>query len=330
MSPTLSINRRVLKASHLTLLTPKAYPAFGFVVSGEDCMEISRTSQSITDVPPAESLRPGEAAEPAEASRSPRRSTALRPLRSFVGSIPAVLLGLSILLVWDLLVRTGSVSSFLLPYPADVARSFWNSVRGGLFWEYARTTLTESMLGFGAGAAIALPIGYGIARSRVLARTLEPYLAASQAMPSVAIAPILVIWLGYGLKAVVVLCALIVFFPIVVNTALGLRTIDRDVIDAARVDGAHGWSMLLHFEAPLAMPAVLTGLRTGLTLSIIGAVVGEFILGDQGLGGLLTIARSNFDTPLVFATLFMLMLLASSLYGVARFIEARLLRILGE
>ena len=88
--------------------------------------------------------------------------------------------------------------------------------------------------------------------------------------------------------------------------------------------------MLLYFEAPLAMPAVLTGLRTGLTLSIIGAVVGEFILGDQGLGGLLTIARSNFDTPLVFATLFMLMLLASSLYGVARFIEAHLLRILGE
>ncbi|MCC6935954.1 MAG: ABC transporter permease [Thermomicrobiales bacterium] len=293
-------------------------------------MQISHTSQSISDVASAEALRAGDAVDTATPSTPRPRAKRRRPLVSVAGSIPAILLGLSILLLWELLVRSGSVSAFLLPYPADVARSFWESLNSGLFWKYARTTLAESMLGFATGAAIALPIGYGIARSRILARTLEPYLAASQAMPSVAIAPVLVIWLGYGLKAVVVLCALIVFFPIVVNTALGLRTIDRDVIDAARVDGAHGWSMLLYFEAPLAMPAVLTGLRTGLTLSIIGAVVGEFILGDQGLGGLLTIARSNFDTPLVFATLFMLMLLASSLYGVARFIEAHLLRILGE
>lgn len=288
---------------------------------------LTRTPTSVAEVPHIDRPAPtGAAAVPAERSRQIIRPARTRRVRSALGILPPVALGVLLLLLWQTLVSSGAVSAFLLPHPSDVARSFWNALTSGLFWDYTRTTLTESMLGFAAGAAFALPVGYGIARSRLLARTLEPYLAASQAMPSVAIAPVLVIWLGYGLKAVVVLCALIVFFPIVVNTALGIRTIDPDVIDAARVDGAHGWPLLRHFEAPLAMPAVLTGLRTSLTLSIIGAVVGEFILGDQGLGGLLTIARSNFDTPLVFATLFMLMLMASAMYGIARLIEGRVLR----
>lgn len=290
-------------------------------------MSLTRTSASAPEAIHIEH-RP---ATGARASRDPHawrvvRSPRPRRFRRVLGVLPSAVLGVLLLVLWQVLVSSGTVSAFLLPHPSDVARSFWDALSSGLFWDYTRTTLTESMLGFAAGAAFALPVGYGIARSPLLARALEPYLAASQAMPSVAIAPVLVIWLGYGLKAVVVLCALIVFFPIVVNTALGIRTIDRDVIDAARVDGAHGWSMLRHFEAPLAMPAVLTGLRTSLTLSIIGAVVGEFILGDQGLGGLLTIARSNFDTPLVFATLFMLMLMASAMYGIARLIEGRVLR----
>ena len=139
-----------------------------------------------------------------------------------------------------------------------------------------------------------------------------------------ALAPILVLWLGYGLKSVAVLCALIVFFPMVVNTALGIRGIDRDLLSAARLDGASRVPLLVHIETPLALPAVLAGMRTALTLSITGAVVGEFVLGDRGLGGLILIARGNFDTPLVFATLLTLMLLASALYGVARLIERRL------
>jgi NitT/TauT family transport system permease protein len=240
--------------------------------------------------------------------------------------LPAVVVGILLLATWQALVWSGSVASFLLPAPLDVADAFWRGVSSKLFWRYGQTTLMESLIGFGLGAVVALPVGYGIARSRLLARALEPYLAASQAVPAIAIAPLLVLWLGYGLQSVVILCALIVFFPVVVNTALGIRMIDRDVLDAARVDGASGWPMLLHFEAPLALPSMLAGLRTSLTLSITGAVVGEFVIGDRGLGGLLTIARGNFDTPLAFATLFMLMLMASALYGVARLIESRLLR----
>jgi NitT/TauT family transport system permease protein len=169
--------------------------------------------------------------------------------------------------------------------------------------------------------AVAVPLGYGIARSRLLARALEPFVAASQALPAVAIAPLLVLWLGYGLKAIAVLCALIVFFPMVVNTAVGIRTLDREILDAARVDGAGFWPLLLHFELPLALPVILAGLRTALTLSITGAVVGEFVIGDRGLGGLLTIARGNFDTPLAFATIAMLMVLASCMYAIAWALE---------
>jgi NitT/TauT family transport system permease protein len=240
--------------------------------------------------------------------------------------LPALVVGILLLATWQALVWSGSVANFLLPAPLDVADAFWRGVSTRLFWRYGQTTLMESLIGFGLGAVVALPVGYGIARSRLLARALEPYLAASQAVPAIAIAPLLVLWLGYGLQSVVILCALIVFFPVVVNTALGIRTIDRDVLDAARVDGASGLPMLVYFEAPLALPSMLAGLRTSLTLSITGAVVGEFVIGDRGLGGLLTIARGNFDTPLAFATLFMLMLMASALYGVARLIESRLLR----
>ena len=254
-----------------------------------------------------------------------------RPRRPpWLGYLPALALGLLALGSWELLARSGAVAAYLLPAPLDVADAFWRALANGLFWRYGKTTLQESLLGFLLGAMVALPLGYGTARSRLLSRALEPYLAASQALPAVAVAPLLVIWLGYGLRAVVVLCALIVFFPMVVNTALGIRTLDREVLDAARLDGAGRWPMLLHIELPLATPAILAGLRLSLTLSITGAVVGEFILGDRGLGGLLTVARANFDTPLVFATIFALMLLASTLYGIARLVERAYARMLEE
>jgi NitT/TauT family transport system permease protein len=231
--------------------------------------------------------------------------------------VPPLVVGLLLLGFWQLLTSSGSVRAYLLPPPVDVARAFWRGVESGLFWRYGRVTLQESLVGFALGVAVAVPLGYGIARSRLLARAIEPFVAASQALPAVAIAPILVLWMGYGLRTVAVLCAFIVFFPMVVNTAVGIRTLDRDILDAARVDGAGFWPLLFHFELPLALPVILAGLRTALTLSITGAVVGEFVIGDRGLGGLLTIARGNFDTPLAFATIAMLMVLASIMYGIA-------------
>jgi NitT/TauT family transport system permease protein len=281
-----------------------------------------------TEIAPARRRVPGEAIDRTpERSSSAKRWRALRP-RSVEGVagliLPPLILGLLALAAWSLAVRTGAVDSYLLPAPSEVLRVFWQSLTNGLLWQYARPTLVESLEGFVAGSLFGLVTGYGVARSRLAARMLEPYLAASQAMPAIALAPLLVLWLGYGLTPVVALCALIVFFPVHVNTVLGIRTLDQEVLDAARVDGAGGWALLWHFELPLALPSILAGMRNGLTLSITGAVVGEFVLGDRGLGGLLTIARGNFNIPLVFATLLTLSIMAAVFYGLGRLIERRL------
>ncbi len=263
--------------------------------------------------------RPLGASAISATTRAPaRRRTFARA--AFVALSPA-LVGAVALLLWQLIAQDGVISAYLLPTPAQVAHSFFDALQSGLFLQYGATTLQESLVGFALGAAVALPLGYAIARSRTLAAALEPYLAASQAIPAVALAPLLVLWLGYGLAPIAALCALIVFFPAAVNTTLGFRRLDRNIIDAARLDGASGLALLRYIEAPLALPTVLAGLRASLTLSITGAVVGEFVLSDRGLGGLLTIARGNFDVPLVFATLFALALMATALYGVARLIE---------
>lgn len=279
------------------------------------------STDRVTPVTP----RPAERAERSgtQSLRARRTATAQRlgPLRLI---LPPLLLGLLVLAAWSLAVRGNLVANYLLPAPSEVMRVFWQSLNNGLLWQYARPTLIESAEGFVAGSLFGLTTGYSIARSGVLARMLEPYLAASQAMPAIAVAPLLVLWLGYGLTPVVALCALIVFFPVHVNTALGVRTLNSEILDAARVDGAGGWAMLRYFELPLALPSILAGMRAGLTLSITGAVVGEFVIGDRGLGGLLTIARGNFNTPLVFATLLTLALLASVFYGIGRLIERRL------
>lgn len=255
------------------------------------------------------------------AGLAPTRRRRSGPLRGAVGTLAPALVGVVALLLWQFITQRGAVSSYLLPTPAQVAHSFVASLQSGLFVHYGVTTLIESLAGFALGAVVALPLGYAIARSQTLAAALEPYMAASQAVPAVALAPLLMLWLPTGLAPIAVLCALIVFFPAAINTTLGFRTLDHEVVDAARLDGAGGWSLLRHIEVPLALPTILAGLRTSLTLSITGAVVGEFVLSDRGLGGLLTIARGNFDMPLEFATLIALALMATALYGAARFIE---------
>jgi NitT/TauT family transport system permease protein len=275
----------------------------------------------------------GSARDPAAVSvagRAMGRASTHRPFgigvwRGAFSALAPVFAGLTLLLVWQGIVQASGVSAYLVPAPAAVFHSFLAAIADGLIPHYAMTTLLESLSGFALGAAVALPIGYAVARSRVLAATLEPYLAASQAVPAVALAPLLVLLLGYGLMPVAALCALIVFFPVAVSVTLGLRTLDHDVLDAARLDGAGRWALLRHVEGPLALPSVLAGLRAGLTLSVTGAVVGEFVMGDQGLGGLLIIARGNFDVPLAFATLLALALMAITLYGLARLIEWRIL-----
>ncbi|QLH22036.1 ABC transporter permease [Streptomyces sp. Rer75] len=239
----------------------------------------------------------------------------------FRGVLPPLVFGLVLLLVWDIVTRTGAVAEFYLPGPVDLARYFIDQVLHDSLVDYTWETVREALAGSGMGIGVALPLGYLIARSDLAAAALQPYIAASQAVPAVALAPLLALWLGYGLLPIAVLCALLVFFPILVNTVLGLRALDPEVLGAARVDGVGRWGMLWYIELPLALPSILAGVRNGLTLSITGAVVGEFVMGGDGLGQLLSVQRQAADTIGLFSTLVMLALLAAGLYGVVRLVE---------
>ena len=140
-------------------------------------------------------------------------------------------------------------------------------------------------------------------------------------MPAIAIAPILVLWVGYGITPVIVLCALMVFFPILVSTVVGLRHIDSELLEAAALDGATGWTMAAQMELPLAAPAILGGLRNGFALSVTGAVVGEMVMGGSGLGQVLTQMRSNVDTAGMFVIITILCIMATILYVIVYRIE---------
>ncbi len=230
------------------------------------------------------------------------------------------------LLLWAAVVRLGQYPEYLVPSPVRVAERFVTAIGDGTWWRHTRVTLLESLLGFGLGFGVAVPLGWALARSRPLERALSPYLAASQSMPVIAIAPLVVLWFGYGLFPKVLICALVVFFPILVNTLVGIRNVPRDLLEVAQVFGANRWQMLRLVELPLALPVLLGGVRLGLTLSITGAVVAEFIGADVGLGALLNISRGMFDTPLTFVALVTLMAIASLLYGAATALDNRIER----
>ena len=230
--------------------------------------------------------------------------------------LPPVVLALVLLIGWYMSTAARAVNALFLPAPVDVFASLSDGLQSGLYLSSILVTVQESALGFLLAVIIALPLGYGLVKSRLLATAMHPYLAAGQAIPVIVIAPLLVIWLGSGTVSNVIVCMLVVFFPMVVNTMLGVQTIDKALTDAARVEGASGWSMLASIEFPLALPALIAGVRTGFTLSITGALVGEFVQGgDQGLGSLLLIAKNQYNTPFMFATLIILAGLAALYYG---------------
>jgi NitT/TauT family transport system permease protein len=230
--------------------------------------------------------------------------------------VPPLLFGVLILVSWYAGTVLGHVPSIILPAPGDVFASLGAGLSNGLFLSNALVTVEESLVGFALAVLIALPLGYGIAKWRLFAATVQPYLAAGQAIPAIVIAPVLYLLLGYGTVPIIILCALIVLFPMVITTVLGFQTIDRALLDAARVEGASGWPMLSQIEFPLALPAILAAVRTALTLSITGALVGEFVVqGASGLGALVLVSTEQFNTAQLFATLIVLAFLAALYYS---------------
>ena len=231
------------------------------------------------------------------------------------GVVAPVLLAAALLLGWGLTTNLSAIPSYLLPAPRQVAARLVADLASGALLPYLGVTLAEALGGCVVGALVALPLAVAIHRLGWFRAAVQPFLGATQAIPAIALAPLLVLWIGYGWWAVVVLCSLMVFFPILVSSVLGLRHVDGDVLKAARIDGAGSWHLLTDIELPLAWPAVLAGLRNGFTLSITGAVVGEMVMGGRGLGMVLTVQRDAVDTAGMFATLTVLCAVAAGLYS---------------
>jgi NitT/TauT family transport system permease protein len=229
------------------------------------------------------------------------------------------------LLAWQVTTRLTGLPAFILPSPADVWSRFLRAAVDGSLLTNTLVTLAEVVVGLLAGAVFATVVGYLIAKSRMLENLLSPFLVASQAIPLVAIAPLLVIWFGPGMFSKILICALIVFFPVLVNTVVGVRAVPAVLYDLMRSLRATRGQVLLKLEIPAALPVFLGGLRIGATLSVIGAVVGELVGSDSGLGFLVNIGRGQYDTALVFVAVFTLIFLALALYGLVALLEKRLL-----
>jgi NitT/TauT family transport system permease protein len=232
---------------------------------------------------------------------------------------------LGVIGLWQLVTALALVPAFLIPPPAAVAERFYATLASGRLWVHTSTTLYEVVVGLAGGLTIGVVLGYLIARNRALEDVLSPIIVAFQSTPVVAYAPLLVIWFGSGMESKIITCALIVFFPMLMNTVVGIRNVPADLRDLMRVSRATPWQTLVKLELPAAMPVLLTGLKTSATLAVIGAVVGEFIVANAGLGFMIVQARATFDTPLVFVGVMMLAAMAGSMYGLVSLLERRLL-----
>lgn len=263
------------------------------------------------------------AAAPAGVAASPTTSDRTHPRRRWIGTGGPILISLAVFVLgWQLVVYVSGFRSYILPGPWTVLQRFVGAWADGTMWPHFAQTLVEVLLGFAIGASIALVVGVLLARSRLAERLLSPYLVAAQATPVLALAPLIALWFGTGLASKLVITTLIVFFPVTVATMVGVRSVDPRLREMARAFRASTWQTIVRIEIPAALPAILGGMRVGVTLAVIGAIVAEWAGGDKGLGVLINIARASlFDTPLMFAALATLALMGVSLYLIMVLIE---------
>lgn len=238
----------------------------------------------------------------------------------------ALPVGLALLIgLWALVALAGNYPAFILPGPAVVFSELVKIAANGTLWRHAQATLFEIFGGLLLGLSAATVLGYLLAKSPFLERLAGPYIVASQSIPAIAIAPLLVIWFGSGKLSKVLICALIVFFPILVNTIVGLRSVDPGLKTLMRSLRANRWQTFVMLEVPAAMPMLLGGLKIGVTLSVIGAVVGEFVGADRGLGYLINLSKGLFNTPQMFAAIIALSIISLILYMLVSSLEHWLL-----
>jgi NitT/TauT family transport system permease protein/putative hydroxymethylpyrimidine transport system permease protein len=231
---------------------------------------------------------------------------------------PAALLAL-LVGGWEALAKLGHVENYLLPAPSEVASALWTD--RDLLAPDAWVTAREVLLGFGLALAIGVALALVLHLSPVLRRAVYPLVVASQAIPVVVIAPILVIWFGFGLTPKLIVIALICFFPVVVNTLDGLEGVDHDQVKMMRTLGASRLDLLRRLELPSSLPFLFSGAKVAVAVAVIGAVFGELVGSDAGLGHAIQVGTAQLETARVFAAVLILSAMAIALFGALALIE---------
>lgn len=234
-------------------------------------------------------------------------------------SIRPFVLILGMIFLWDLLIRVFNIAPYLVPSPGQVIEQ--------LYLEWPRLlkeswkTTQATLGGFGLTIVIGIPLAMIIAYSKIIESYLYPVLVFSQSIPKVAIAPLFVVWFGFGIFPKIISAFLLGFFPVVVSTVMGFKSVEMDMIDLARSMGASKLQIFYKFSLPQALPAIFSGLKVSITLAVVGAVVGEFVGSNSGIGYVLQVANGNFDLPLMFAALVVLSTIGVLLFLVVDYFE---------
>jgi NitT/TauT family transport system permease protein len=243
------------------------------------------------------------------------------PVR-FLAAVPPALWTLVILLVvWEIAVRWFEVPVYILPSPTRIAEEFVK------YWPRllvnAGYTLTEVLIGFAFAIAVGVPLAILVTYSRLAERAVYPLIVATQSIPKVAIAPLLLAWFGYGLAPKVVIVVLLSFFPIVINTVVGLKSASAEMIYLSRSMGASAWQAFWKFRLPQALPNIFAGLKLATVLSVIGAIVAEFLGADKGLGYLIVVAGASFDIARQFASIIVISAIGMIFFAVIGWVERK-------
>ncbi len=226
--------------------------------------------------------------------------------------------------LWQVVAMLQIYPRFIVPYPVDVLDKFYAVTFGDgrvSLWDHIGVTLSEVLVGLVVGLVLAVIFGYLIGKNPLLGDLFAPLIVGFQATPVVAYAPLLVIWFGSGITSKVITSALIVFFPMLMNTIVGVQSVPRPLRDLMRSLNATPYQMLIKLELPASLPVLFGGLKVSATLAVIGAVVGEFVSSSAGLGFLINLARSQYDTPLVIVAVLTLTFLALALYSLVLVLE---------
>nr|WP_275944954.1 ABC transporter permease [Bradyrhizobium sp. dw_411] len=237
-------------------------------------------------------------------------------------SVLALAVFIILLLLWTAYVSIAKLSPLVLPTPYRVWQSLVENTLNGQLPEHSVTTLTEIVLGFLLGSVVGIALGVITARSQLMREMLGPYILASQAMPKLALAPIMVVWMGFGIAPKVVITALICFFPLLENTIIGLTSTSTHQLELFRALSATGWQTFIKLRVPSALPVIFAGLRVAVTLAVVGAVVGEYVGANKGLGALVIVTQGSFDTPLMFAIFVYLTVIGIVLYKLMQMLES--------